>query len=68
MCIAYLALNTHPDWPLFIAANRDEFHARPTSTAAPWKNHPEVIAGTDELAGGTWLGITRTGRFALLTN
>ncbi|MBC7203897.1 MAG: NRDE family protein [Pusillimonas sp.] len=68
MCIAYLALNTHPDWPLFIAANRDEFHTRPTRTAAPWKDNPHVIAGVDELAGGTWLGITHSGRFALLTN
>ncbi|QIM49572.1 NRDE family protein [Pusillimonas sp. DMV24BSW_D] len=68
MCIAYLALNAHPDWPLFIAANRDELHARPTLTAAPWMSHPDVIAGKDEVAGGTWLGISRTGRFALLTN
>lgn len=68
MCIAYLALNTHPDWPLFIAANRDEFHQRPTRSATPWVNHPNVIAGIDELAGGTWLGVTHSGRFALLTN
>src|SRR5690554_4780022 len=68
MCIAYLALNAHPDWPLFIAANRDEFHARPTTTAAPWATNPDIIAGVDEVAGGTWLGVTRSGRFALLTN
>lgn len=68
MCIAYLALRTHEDWPLFIAANRDEFHARPARPAAPWPDHPHIIAGVDEAAGGTWLGITRQGRFALLTN
>ncbi|NYT61135.1 NRDE family protein [Alcaligenaceae bacterium] len=68
MCIAYLALDAHPDWPLFIAANRDEFHSRPTRAAAPWPDHPDVIAGIDCLAHGTWLGITRQGRFALLTN
>ncbi len=68
MCIAYLALRAHPDWPLFIAANRDEFHNRPTLTAAFWPNHPDVIAGIDCLAQGTWLGLTRHGRFALLTN
>jgi uncharacterized protein with NRDE domain len=68
MCIAYLALRAHPDWPLFIAANRDEFHNRPTLTAAFWPNHPDVIAGIDCLAQGTWLGLTRQGRFALLTN
>lgn len=68
MCIAYLAWQSHPDWPLFIAANRDEFHARPARPAVPWKDHPDVIAGIDEAAGGTWLGVTRQGRFAVLTN
>jgi uncharacterized protein with NRDE domain len=68
MCIAYLALQTHPDWPLFIAANRDEFHARPARAAAPWPNHPDVIGGIDEVAHGTWLGFHRSGRFGLLTN
>jgi len=67
MCIAYFEIG-HPDWPLFIAANRDEFHHRPARAAAPWKNHPDVIAGIDVEAGGTWLGITRQGRFGFLTN
>lgn len=68
MCIVYLALNSHPDWPLFIAANRDEFHNRPSLFAAPWKKNPDVIAGIDLQAGGTWLGVTRQGRFGFLTN
>lgn len=68
MCIAYLALGAHPDWPLFIAANRDEFHARPTTAAAPWPTQPDLLAGIDNLAGGTWLGVTHQGRFGLLTN
>lgn len=68
MCIAYLAIGAHPDWPLFIAANRDEFHARPTTSAAPWPTCRDVLAGMDNVAGGTWLGITRQGRFGLLTN
>lgn len=68
MCIAYLAIQAHPDWPLFIAANRDEFHDRPTTAAAPWLDYPDLLAGIDNLAHGTWLGITRQGRFALLTN
>lgn len=68
MCIAYLAIGAQPDWPLFIAANRDEFHNRPALPAAPWNSNPNVIAGTDCLGKGTWLGITRQGRFALLTN
>lgn len=68
MCIAYLAWQAHPDWPLFIAANRDEFHMRPARPAAPWSDHPHVIAGIDEEAGGTWLGVSRQGRFGVLTN
>lgn len=68
MCIAYLAIQAHPNWPLFIAANRDEFHARPTTAAAPWPDFPDLLAGIDNLAHGTWLGVTRQGRFALLTN
>src|SRR3546814_1173668 len=68
MCIAYLAISAHPRWPLFIAANRDEFHQRPTLAAAPWPDRSDIIAGIDCLGKGSWLGITRKGRFALLTN
>lgn len=68
MCIAYLALGAHADWPLFIAANRDEYHARPTRMAAPWPQATHIISGTDLQAGGTWLGVDHFGRFALLTN
>lgn len=68
MCLAYLAIASHPEWPLFIAANRDEFHERKTLPATPWRDHPDLIAGIDCVAGGTWLGITRQGRYALLTN
>ena len=67
MCIAYFALGD-TNWPLFIAANRDERHDRPALAAAPWATHPDIIAGIDLSAGGTWLGITRHGRFGLLTN
>lgn len=68
MCIAYLAIGEHPRWPLFIAANRDEFHHRPSLAAAPWPDRPDIISGMDVLAGGTWLGVTRQGRYALITN
>lgn len=68
MCIAYLAIQAHPDWPLFIAANRDEFHSRPARPAAPWPQRPDIIAGIDCQARGTWLGVTRQGRYAFLTN
>lgn len=68
MCIAYLALATDPQWPLFIAANRDEFHQRPTRAAAPWPDYPHIIGGLDLQAGGTWFAVSTQGRFALLTN
>jgi uncharacterized protein with NRDE domain len=68
MCIAYLALNCHPDWPVFIAANRDEFHQRPTRSAAPWPDATHVVGGLDLQAGGSWLGASLDGRYALVTN
>lgn len=68
MCIAYIALASDPDWPLFIAANRDEFHQRPAMPASPWAKNSNIIAGIDCLGQGSWLGLTRQGRFALLTN
>lgn len=68
MCIAYLALATDPQWPIFIAANRDEFHARPTRPLTPWRNQSHIYAGLDLEAGGTWFAISKKGRFALLTN
>lgn len=68
MCIAYLALGTDPSLPLLIAANRDEFHARPTRACAPWQKNPHIIGGVDLEAGGTWFAINQNGRFALVTN
>ncbi|AJP48358.1 signal peptide protein [Rugosibacter aromaticivorans] len=68
MCLILLAWQAHPNYPLVVAANRDEFFARPTATAAFWPQAQQVLAGRDLQAGGTWLGVTRTGRFAALTN
>ena len=68
MCLILVAWRVHPDYPLVVAANRDEFFARPTAPAAFWKDAPQVLAGRDLEAFGTWLGVTRTGRFAALTN
>lgn len=68
MCLIAVAWQRHPDYPLVIAANRDEFHARPTQAATFWAEHPGLCAGRDLEAGGTWLGITRGGRFAAITN
>jgi len=68
MCLVLIALDSHPDYPLIIAANRDEFYDRPTAPAAFWADAPSVLAGRDLRAGGTWLGVDRRGRFAAVTN
>jgi uncharacterized protein with NRDE domain len=68
MCLILLALDTHPDYALVLAANRDEFYDRPTAPAAFWDDAPGVLAGRDLRAGGTWLGIDRRGRVAAVTN
>jgi uncharacterized protein with NRDE domain len=58
----------HPTLPLIVAANRDEFHARPAQKMHWWVEKPDVLAGRDLQAGGTWLGVHRNGRFATVTN
>lgn len=68
MCLIVVGWLTHPDYPLVVAANRDEFYARPTAKAARWPNAPQVFGGIDLEAGGTWLGISESGRFAAITN
>ena len=68
MCLAIIASNTLPDWPLIIVANRDELHTRPTLPASPWSDAAHILGGRDLSAGGTWLGMTARGRLALLTN
>lgn len=68
MCVLALAWQTHPEYPLLFAGNRDERHARPTLAAGWWPDAPQVLGGRDAEAGGSWLGITRSGRFAVVTN
>ncbi|MEF8766457.1 MAG: NRDE family protein [Candidatus Accumulibacter phosphatis] len=68
MCLIVLAWQVHSDYPLVVAANRDEFFARPAAPAAFWPEAPQVLAGRDLEAGGTWLGVSRARRFAALTN
>lgn len=68
MCLIVLAIDSHPRHRLVVAANRDEFYARPTAPAAWWSDAPGVLAGRDLQAGGTWMGVTRAGRFAAITN
>ncbi len=68
MCLILLAYRSHPKLSLVVAANRDEFYARPTADAHFWADAPDLLAGKDLEAGGTWLGVTRSGRFAAVTN
>ncbi len=68
MCLILLAWQTHAEYPLIVAANRDEFYARRTRAASWWGQAVSLLAGRDEEAGGTWLGINRRGRFAVVTN
>lgn len=66
MCVAAVAWQAHPDWLLVAIGNRDEYHARPAAPLAPWDNG--MLAGRDLKSGGTWLGVTPAGRFAIVTN
>ncbi|MBT8098952.1 MAG: NRDE family protein, partial [Gammaproteobacteria bacterium] len=64
MCLVVLAYGVDEDHRLIVAANRDEFHARPTRAAEWWADQPDVLGGRDLQAGGTWLALHRSGRFA----
>ncbi|MEN3294875.1 MAG: hypothetical protein V7642_4128 [Burkholderiales bacterium] len=68
MCLIVFAWQVVPGVPLIAAGNRDEFYERPAAAAGWWEDHPEVYAGRDLRGGGTWIGITRNGRFAAITN
>src|SRR5258708_38761729 len=68
MCLIVLAWQARADLPLVVAANRDEWRDRAAEPAHWWPDHPELLAGRDLQAGGTWMGITRGGRFAAATN
>jgi uncharacterized protein with NRDE domain len=69
MCVVALAHRVHPDWPLILIGNRDEFHARPAAPLAAWSDGSGIVAGRDLQAGGTWLGVHRpSGRAVVVTN
>jgi len=68
VCLILLAHRVHPRYPLILLANRDEVYARPTVPACFWPNAPDLLAGRDLVANGTWLGITKSGRWAAVSN
>jgi uncharacterized protein with NRDE domain len=68
MCLLSFAIDRHPRYRLVLAANRDENYTRPAAPACYWDDAPQILAGRDLEAGGTWLGVSRNGRLAALTN
>lgn len=68
MCLVVFAWKMHPEYRLVLAANRDEFHQRPAQELHWWPDKPDILAGRDLQAGGSWLAISRPGRFATVTN
>ncbi len=68
MCLIVLAHRSDSRFPLVVAANRDEFHERPTQPAGWWADEPDLLGGRDLLAGGSWLALHSEGRFAAVTN
>lgn len=68
MCLIVFSYNQHPKYPLIFAANRDESYERPTQSADFWDQYPNILAGKDLEAGGTWLGINKAGKFSAITN
>jgi uncharacterized protein with NRDE domain len=68
MCLILLALRPDPRHDVVVAANRDEWFRRPTASAHFWADRARILAGRDLEQGGTWLGVSTTGRFAALTN
>ena len=68
MCLILFAYQKHPDYPLIMLSNRDEFFNRPSQAAHFWPDLPDIFAGRDQEAAGTWLGINKNGRIAAVTN
>jgi len=68
MCLIFLSLNNHPSYKLIVAANRDEFYQRQTAPADFWADQPNIVAGRDLEASGTWMGMNKNGRISMVTN
>lgn len=68
MCVVAIAWNAHPRWRLVVAGNRDELHSRASAPLANWNDQSGIIAGRDLVSGGSWMGVSQEGRFAVVTN
>jgi uncharacterized protein with NRDE domain len=68
MCLIFISFQDHPTYKLIIAGNRDEFYARKTLPAQFWEDNPAILGGRDMEGGGTWMGISRSGRVSMVTN
>ena len=68
MCVVAVAWNAHPKWRLVAAGNRDEYHARASAPLGAWDDGSGIIAGRDLVSGGSWMGVSQSGRFAVVTN
>ncbi len=68
MCTLFVSWKTHEKYPLIVAANRDEFYERETTRLDWWEENPEILAGKDLEAGGTWMGINKKGKWGVITN
>jgi uncharacterized protein with NRDE domain len=68
MCLIFISFQSHPKYKLIVAGNRDEFYNRKTEAANYWSDDPQILAGRDLEAGGTWLGVNKSGKISMLTN
>ena len=68
MCLLTIAYNKHPKYPLIVVSNRDEFYDREAAPAHYWEDEPSIYAGRDLLGGGTWIGVSKSGHLAAITN
>lgn len=68
MCLLVFGYKCVPEYPLLFAGNRDEFYERPTAPAGVWEEAPHVLGGRDQKSGGTWMGVTRSGHWGVVTN
>ncbi len=68
MCVVFISYKQIPKFPMILLANRDEFYDRPTAKADYWEDFPNILAGRDLVGKGTWLGVTKSGRFSAVTN